>query len=88
MLASYSAQLRTIFTGLRSNHDLRRVQLAFAGFTAIEWATWIAMMVYAYEQGGATAAGLVALLQLAPAVVSAFGAAAAGEVDVDMRTGR
>jgi MFS family permease len=55
------------------NPALRRIQLAWAGSIIGTWAYGIAIAVYAYQQGGATAVGFVAMLRwLAAGIASPF----------------
>jgi hypothetical protein len=60
-----------VVRSLGRNTSVLRVVLAYALFTVNEYSVWIAVLVYAYEHGGATASGLIAVLQLVPAAVVA-----------------
>ena len=60
-----------MFLAVFGNPDLRRVELAFVGFNAAELGTWIAILVFAYEAGGAAAAGAIGVVQLIPAMIFA-----------------
>src|SRR5215468_12666205 len=50
---------------------LLRLEAAFVLFSFGEWATWVAVIVYAFGRGGAAEAGIVAFIELAPSVVLA-----------------
>jgi MFS family permease len=61
------------FAAVWANRSLRRLQLANAGSVLGNWAYLVALLVYAYEQGGATDVALVSVLRLIPAaLVSPF----------------
>jgi len=64
------------FRSLAGNRALLRVLGGYALFILTECAAWITVLVYAYSHGGATTAGLVALVQLVPGAVLAPVAAA------------
>lgn len=52
------------------NRDLRRLQLAWAGSLIGNWSYFVALAVYAYDQGGATAVGLVGVIRMLPAALA------------------
>ncbi len=70
-LAESGAAFREVFR----NAALRRIQLAWAASILGTWAYGIAVVVYAYEHGGATAVGVVGLARwVAAAAASPFAA--------------
>lgn len=58
---------------------LARIELAFLGFNMAEYATWMAILVYAYGLGGAGVAAIFAFVQLIPAGLVAPFAATVGD---------
>lgn len=54
-----------------ANPSLRRLQLAWLGSVLGNWSYIVALSVYAYDQGGAGAVGLVWLVRLVPAALLA-----------------
>jgi MFS family permease len=51
--------------------DLAKVQAALLAFSITEWAAFIALIVFAYQDGGSVMVGLVSLLYLIPAALLA-----------------
>ncbi len=53
------------------SRDLARALVAYAAFSISEWAAFIALIVYAFQDGGSLMVGAVSLLQLIPAALLA-----------------
>jgi hypothetical protein len=60
-----------VFLTAARNGRLRRALAAYLVFNLVEWATWIAILVWAYEIGGVQGASLIAVVQLLPAALLA-----------------
>jgi MFS family permease len=60
-----------VFTAVLGSRGLRRELLTFLMFSSCEWAAWVAILVFAYNRGGASGAGKMAVVQLLPAIVVA-----------------
>jgi MFS family permease len=73
------AEARTAFGGVLHNRALRRLELAWACLVVGAWAYGVAVVVYAYEQGGARAVGVVGLLRWGTAALASPFAAALGD---------
>jgi MFS family permease len=61
------------------NENVRRVELAWGAAIGAEWAYFVALGVFAYNAGGASAVGLAGLIRLLPAAVIAPSAASLGD---------
>jgi MFS family permease len=68
------SRVRDSFSGLGAvfaNPNLRRVELAWISTVLGQWAYFVALAVFAYEEGGAAAVGLVGLIRTIPSAISA-----------------
>jgi MFS family permease len=61
------------------NENVRRVELAWGAAISAEWAYFVALGVFAYDKGGASAVGLAGLVRLLPAGLVAPAAASLGD---------
>jgi MFS family permease len=66
-------------TAALRNGNVRRVELAWGAAISAEWAHFVALGVYAYDAGGATAVGIAGLVRLLPAGIVAPFAASLGD---------
>lgn len=58
---------------------LRRVEVSYAGFSLAEYATWLAVLVYAFADGGVARTGQIATAMLIAGVMAAPFASFAGD---------
>ena len=73
------SSLPVTLRALGSHSGLRRVLAGYWFFDFIEYSAWLAIILYCYEKGGATLAGLSAVIQLVPAAIIAPMLAGAGD---------
>jgi MFS family permease len=75
-------RLYRVFSALTAavrNENVRRAELAWGAAVAAEWAHFVALGVFAFEEGGASAVGIAGLVRLLPAALVAPFAASLGD---------
>jgi MFS family permease len=65
------AESLSAFRDVFSNPDLRRLELAWIATQLGRFAYFVALSVYAFDRGGATAVGVVTVVRLVPAAIAA-----------------
>jgi MFS family permease len=68
LFARLAARFSSLADVFRSQ-NLRRLQLAWAGFYVSEWASFVALSIYAYRIGGAGAIGLLGVVRMLPSTL-------------------
>ncbi len=66
-----SAGRSSAFGRVLRDRQLRSLIAAYFWFCSAEYGVWVAVLVYAYTQGGTTLAGVIAVVQLVPATLAA-----------------
>jgi len=72
-------QTLSVLGALARNANLRRVELAWGASIAAEWTHFVALGVFAYTTGGASAVGIAGLVRMLPAALVAPFAATLGD---------
>ena len=72
-------EAKDAFAAVFSNPALRRVEISWALSITAYWVFIVALSLFAYEEGGAAAVGLVGLIRVLPSVVAAPFAAMLGD---------
>ena len=73
------SQILTSLATVARNDNIRRVELAWGAAVAAEWAHFVALGVFAFQDGGTQAVGIAGLVRLLPAAVAAPFAASLGD---------
>jgi MFS family permease len=79
LLVIHPSQVVSAVSTAVRNDQVRRVELAWSAAIAAEWAHFVALGVFAYQQGGTSAVGVAGLVRLLPAAALAPFAASLGD---------
>src|ERR687891_812680 len=71
MSASAASTAAIAVRDVLRNRSIRRLEVAWTTGTAADWALLVVLLVVAYEEGGALAAGILGAVRVVPGIVAA-----------------